>query len=702
MISVIVYGRNDAHGYNPHRRVALSLNCIAELLTDSDDEIVFVDYNTPDGLPTLVEALADTLTESCRARLRVIRVSAEVHARRFASRTHLPIVEPVARNVAARRSNPANRWLLSTTTDMIFVATAGRSLSAICADLPDGYYCLPRFELPEWMWERLPRTDPRRTIDELRRLGPRLRLDEPTLNHEWIRFDAPGDFQLVLREDFFAVDGFDEEMLLGWHVDSNLSRRLFLHRGSIETLEERVAGYHCNHSRTATVYHGEGSTANDLDRFFFSVEAPSLPEQRNSWGLAELALPAAVVQPGPPSETSLVSALVGATASTPTHRRADDVQQAKFSLTYDSPHVLPFVVDSLVVSPGAVTAYVGCNSALRPMLQHVVRALGIPPLLVPSCEDPGAVVDAVREASIIIVDLGMDYSLASAAGTVDDEQADVVAPALQSVFDAFRAIVEAERARIAEGQQSRRFVLVNSTAAYWNGWVLAQLHCSHSTMHSRVRHATVKPTSDEHAERAMEAVNRHLRWKRRRAGQGAIELRSGEVCAVASIEDFDGFGSGWMHPDSTAIWTTGPRAELSLATGGHALRPRRLRLALCRVGVDRAGWITVEAVVNGTAVAVRRFRGSERDVVWRVPVPPSPDGRIRLALSVCEPVEWADARRLGLHIESFTLEPAGWRGHAAAARDALTPVLRRLRRAAARLRRATRPRRRASARATTA
>ena len=36
MISVVVYGRNDTHGYNHHRRVALSLNCLAEVLTDPD------------------------------------------------------------------------------------------------------------------------------------------------------------------------------------------------------------------------------------------------------------------------------------------------------------------------------------------------------------------------------------------------------------------------------------------------------------------------------------------------------------------------------------------------------------------------------------------------------------------------------------------------------------------------------------------
>ena len=84
MISVLLYGRNDAHGYNLHRRAALSLNCIAEVLTDPDDEIVFVDYNTPDELPTFIEAIADTLTERCLERLRVLRVPAAIHEQRFA------------------------------------------------------------------------------------------------------------------------------------------------------------------------------------------------------------------------------------------------------------------------------------------------------------------------------------------------------------------------------------------------------------------------------------------------------------------------------------------------------------------------------------------------------------------------------------------------------------------------------------------
>ncbi|HUJ77040.1 MAG TPA: hypothetical protein VL359_19395, partial [bacterium] len=61
MLSVILYGRNDSHGYNLHKRAALSFNCIAEVLTHPGDEILFVDYNTPLDMPTFPEAIADTL-----------------------------------------------------------------------------------------------------------------------------------------------------------------------------------------------------------------------------------------------------------------------------------------------------------------------------------------------------------------------------------------------------------------------------------------------------------------------------------------------------------------------------------------------------------------------------------------------------------------------------------------------------------------
>src|SRR4029434_1471995 len=98
MLSVILYGRNDSHGYNLHKRAAISLNCIAEMLSAADDEILFIDYNTPNDLPTFIEAIYDTLTAKVKALLRVLRVRPELHAR-MVERTHLFALEPHSRNI---------------------------------------------------------------------------------------------------------------------------------------------------------------------------------------------------------------------------------------------------------------------------------------------------------------------------------------------------------------------------------------------------------------------------------------------------------------------------------------------------------------------------------------------------------------------------------------------------------------------------
>src|SRR5438270_10292899 len=177
MISVILYGRNDSYGYNLHKRAALSINCIAQVLTAPTDEIIFVDYNTPDDYPTFPEAIQDTLTPLAKKKLRILRARGDIHAR-YASRTHLVALEPIARNIAVRRSNPSNRWVLSTNTDMIFVPGNASSLSDALRGLPEGHYGSPRFEIPESLWESFDRSNPGETIAFLKDWAPRMYLNE--------------------------------------------------------------------------------------------------------------------------------------------------------------------------------------------------------------------------------------------------------------------------------------------------------------------------------------------------------------------------------------------------------------------------------------------------------------------------------------------------------------------------------------------
>jgi GT2 family glycosyltransferase len=669
VISVIVYGRNDAHGYNLHRRAALSLNCIAELLTDPDDEIVFVDYNTPDELPTFIEALADTLTDRCLELLRVFRVPAAIHERHFAARTHLPAIEPVARNAGVRRANPSNRWLLSTNTDMIFLSTSDQSLSEICRELPDGFYGLPRFELPEWLWERLPRSDPNRAMAELERLGPGLRLDEPTVSNEWIRFDAPGDFQLILREDFLAIDGLDEEMLLGYHVDSNLSKRILLYRGSIESLGDSVAGYHCNHNREPTVYHGTGKVANDLERFVFTIDQPTLPAQRTTWGLAGVALEEVSVRER--SGLQFAATLAAAIPSDAGPRTPSDAARVPFELTYDSGHVLPFIADSLAVSPpDATIGYVGANPVLQRMLARVVERLGFEdPLEVAKLDDLSTVEDLSRTADVLVVDLGVDASIVDdALSTVRDPEPEEFPVRLDHALDAFDRLIELERSRFEVGEHPRRFVLVHSWTVFWDTYVLANMDCSHTTAHSRVRRATVRPTPvDDGATRAALIRERRLvRWATRgKMGERRLHVRTREAVEPGDLSDYGGFGDGWAYPEESGIWTQGSCSELALALDEIGESDYVLALSLGSICVGSDGSLRVEALVNGERVAGRDFRYGDPDWHIELPARARADGQVDLTFVVEEPsspleLGWStyDDRRLGVLLRTVTLVPA--------------------------------------------
>lgn len=284
MISVVLYGRNDSYGYNYDKRAALSLNCIAEVLR-STDEIIFVDYNTPDDLPTLPEAIHDTLTDCAKELLRILRVRTAIH-QRFESRTEMAVLEPIARNVGIRRSLPSNRWVLSTNTDMIFVPLIGTSLSEIVCGLPPGFYHAPRIELPGTLWESFDRHKPREIIATVRDLGHTLHLNEIVLHEDFVLYDGPGDFQLIERNDLFKYNGFDERMILGWHVDSNIARRLGIVYGSVGDLGGKIYGYHCDHTRQVTALHISSRTENDWKQFVEDVERPEIASQADNWGCA--------------------------------------------------------------------------------------------------------------------------------------------------------------------------------------------------------------------------------------------------------------------------------------------------------------------------------------------------------------------------------------------------------------------------------
>lgn len=476
MFSVILYGRNDSHGYNLHKRAAISFNAIAEVMSDPDDEILFVDYNTPDDHPTFPEAIHDTLTEKAKKVLRIFRVRPEQHYH-LKSKTHLVALEAQSRNIALRRSNPNNRWVLYTNTDMLLVPRReDESLSKILSDVPDGFYQIPRFELPEMLWEAaFDRRDPTGNLTKLRDWAVRFHLNQVVHNFMPMKYDALGDFQAALREDMFAIHGFDEDMLLGWHCDSNLAARLALYRGRVDTLIDKVFGYHCDHTRVAAANNkGRATRMNDQNRFIWDVSSPYLPEQADTWGWPGVEIEEVRLD----RETSyerFTSGLAAALDPATEPYRSTSLDWHLYSdLSYDIRHTLPFVCDQVLTYPRSTAVMlVATRAEFVSRFAVAWRAMGFTgPILVPTeCQrldtshpsiKTGAFSELVRMADLFIFEFGLATQNPDEAVRIGRPESPMDKKSLKAVAKLFAAAASEEAETRPNGRRlPRRFIGVN-------------------------------------------------------------------------------------------------------------------------------------------------------------------------------------------------------------------------------------------------
>ena len=160
-----------------------------------------------------------------------------------------------------------------------------------------------------------------------------------------------------------------------------------------------------------------------------------------------------------------------------------------FGLTYDSGHVLPFVADSIAVSPsGRTIGYLSANPTLERMLRVVAAELDRGLTVEAAHDRSAAAAPLAASADLFVLDLGLD---ATDRAVLDLPRTGYPID-LQRVLDAMHQLVDQERSRLERGDHSRRFVLVNSTTHYTRDYVDAHFEYSFSTMHSRVRRATVR------------------------------------------------------------------------------------------------------------------------------------------------------------------------------------------------------------------
>jgi hypothetical protein len=445
---------------------------------------------------------------------------------------------------------PGN-WILSTNTDMVFVPKRGQGLADLAKDLEGDAYGLPRFEIPEWLWESVPRNDPRRMMDLLDEWSGSIGLDEVTLGHDWILYDAPGDFQLIRRSLVDEIHGFDEEMIHGWHVDSNFWKRVHNRLGSIGSVHPDLAGYHTNHNRTLTRWTSDSSGGNDLTRFVYGVGHSALPEQADTWGLAQFDIPEIRLTRANPVQ--MLEAAAARSAGQNAQPIISDSREQRTVLDYDARHVLPFMLDPIISShPRPSVGYAGINASTRDMLTHSLARLSPPATLMTGDA-------ALDDAELLIVDLGVDMS--TGRGPITPDEADEFIGLQEKIPDA-----------LGRRPTPPDVLLINGISGVWSTWVREHFHVLYGTYHGRVQGAVPRAEQNDTASGADQA--RMLRFIARRPHPRPLiaTTPSTWLLDLADPSSITCLGPGWESVDRDGALLGGDQAALTFTgrAGGSA------------------------------------------------------------------------------------------------------------------------------------
>jgi hypothetical protein len=374
MISIVVVGRNDNHGYNLSKRVSSSLNSMAQMLSEGD-EIVFVDWNTPIGYPVMPVSIKDDLLPKTKSILRIIRVPQTVH-NLVSEGSNRALIEPLARNVGIRRASANSKWILSSNTDILFASPSGKNFREIFQNLEESLWLTYRFEIPEFVWDDLDRRNPESTSDRLLQwyrdgsILNRIRVDSAS-GADFPIPDGVGDFQLATKSLWDKSTGFPEEMKKGWHVDTRLS----LQMGRISTKKPQLISesdlviFHQNHLRNSTAYHGASET-NPLSE----VVKPYI--NSSSWGLIENDLEE--IDLNSEDEDSFKSLSPAQTENSRTTLKTSDLGHMSKHLDYDIARTRIFLADEIsILAKGSLIHCYSANEKTRSALSEICETFEV-------------------------------------------------------------------------------------------------------------------------------------------------------------------------------------------------------------------------------------------------------------------------------------------------------------------------------------
>ena len=270
--TAILTSRNDNYGGNLHHR---ALMCLTSLI-ETHDEVIFVDWRTKDG-NGVIENIKDRLPH--QKKLKSIHVPKNLLIEKYPNISMYSMIESIGRNVGIRRAE--GDYIISTNIDILSSPINDNILS-------EGiFYTVPRRDVDESF--HLGFSSFKDLYNEIwnRRDSYQQKERSSSTTDIWSLINCCGDYQIGHRNVWEKMKGFEESILFGCGIDTNVMKKASFY-AQINVLDEHYV-FHLNHGKNGHI--GEDEQIPPMSNQKSIIENFVSTSNSDNWGMYNEDLP---------------------------------------------------------------------------------------------------------------------------------------------------------------------------------------------------------------------------------------------------------------------------------------------------------------------------------------------------------------------------------------------------------------------------
>lgn len=235
--AALLYVRND--GYKENERVIV---CLSSML-DTFDEVILLDWNSPEGKKPLLWEIKDRLPQTGRLKHYIIPPSA-ANALTYEDPDAQVCTQVISTNLMLRRCDAD--WIVATTIDIIapkreklleFISNADHQTFYTISRRDFEINDLEKFGFNKWKEYR----DYLDTVSQ-----PRYYPAKVTPNDNYSIINCCGDFQMAHKSVWEGIKGYEEEMIYACFQDTNIQKKAVVYGYGLQAIYD-LPLYHMSH-----------------------------------------------------------------------------------------------------------------------------------------------------------------------------------------------------------------------------------------------------------------------------------------------------------------------------------------------------------------------------------------------------------------------------------------------------------------------